>query len=642
LTLAAPRPRLRAPVVGAAAGVPVSVQQDLFAAVEAGDAQRTQALLAAGASANRFDRLGRTPLIVAIELRDQATRFRDVVQVLLAGGARLDLKAFDDCTPLMHAAKLGHADVCEILLDAGAELNLQNLKGRTALMIAANQLREPVLTLLLARGASHALVDAGGLTALDFLKWRTKEPEKIKRCVKLLTEAGARKGTGRKASARANRLVRHFTADELTQSRHAPLKARKLFVFAIVFSLLAVTVLKQGPGLPLVLVVVAWAWLSLHAFPSILQLPWLLMRSRGKGAPDVPALPTAGATEEPEVGKGQLDAVSNFMRLGWGAQVQLARAHKVRLTHTRSHLASIGLALAILLVIAVLSLLRTGIAWLDALLPAAVTVITLFQEGRLRNARLKAYQAAWDQVAAEINQTLAQRSARRSPAEDEAFVLYLRTFGVTGQLNIGGVDFETSMAYNLTPMMPMIALGHPGEALGAGRILTTDEHWREEILRLVRNATRIMLIPSHRDGTKWEIARLKEQDHFGKTIFAMPPEIQFGAGRYSDEWNRAAAALTSIGLALPLHYASGLLFKLGPDGEIVDHAPLQAQQFILELAGLMQQMNNNSDTGDDRDPDESDDVDDDGDDGADDGGDAGGGDGGGEGGGGGGGGSDGS
>jgi hypothetical protein len=71
----------------------------------------------------------------------------------------------------------------------------------------------------------------------------------------------------------------------------------------------------------------------------------------------------------------------------------------------------------------------------------------------------------------------------------------------------------------------------------------------------------------------------------------MPPKLPFGSGNYSEEWNRAASALTSIGLTLPLHYAAGLLFRLGPDGGVVEHAPLQAQQFVFELAQLSQHAN---------------------------------------------------
>jgi len=221
---------------------------------------------------------------------------------------------------------------------------------------------------------------------------------------------------------------------------------------------------------------------------------------------------------------------------------------------------------------------------------AAVTVVALMLEDRLRQQRLKAFQASRDHLAADINQTLAQ-AASPSARPGENYVLYLRTFGVTGLLNIGGVDFEASMAYNLAPMMPMIALGHPGEAIGAGRILTTDEHWREEILRLVDKAERIMLIPSHREGTKWEIAKLKENRLFGKTIFAMPPEMPFGEGNYSEEWNRAAAALAPIGVTLPPHYSAGLLFTLGPDGVLADHAPLQAARFVIDLIEAMKSAN---------------------------------------------------
>ena len=299
---------------------------------------------------------------------------------------------------------------------------------------------------------------------------------------------------------------------------------------------------------------------------------------------------TPASDGDPEFGAGQLDAVSNFMRLGWGAQLRLARSRQARLTHTRSHLASIGLAFAIGLAI-VLAAKPVFENWIvTAVAMAAVTVVALMLEDRLRQQRLKAFQASRDHLAAEINQTLAQ-AASPSPPPGRAFVLYLRTFGVTGLLNIGGVDFETSMAYNLTPMMPMIALGHPGEAIGAGRILTTDEHWREEILRLVDNAERIMLIPSHREGTKWEIAKLKENQLFGKTIFAMPPEMAFGDGNYSDEWNRAAAALAPIGVTLPPHYSAGLLFTLGPDGVLVDHAPLQAARFVIDLIEAMKSAN---------------------------------------------------
>jgi hypothetical protein len=576
---------------------PLNAQPGLFAAIDAGDAAQTQALLAGGASPSVFDPYGRTPLVYAIQRWGHGPRHQDVVRVLLAAGVRPDQKAFDDWTPLMHAASQGHADACTLLLDAGADANVSNLKGRTALMIAANRLHEEALAALLARGAAHGLTDIDGRGALDLLGLRTLDKKKIKRCRKLLTDAGAVTGQGRATPGRRARpgpkWWRHFSADELTQAHDRRLGGLKYPVWEVLASLLAVALVAEGrlaDASQVGFAVLVWVALSLAAFPSIVQLPWLLLARPGAAAAlvDVPETPAGDGA--PEFGAGQLDAISNFMRLGWGTQLRLARSRQARLTHTRSHLASIGLALAIGLAI-VFAAMPVFDNWIvTAVAMAAVTVVALMLEDRLRQQRLKAFQASRDHLAADINQTLAQ-AARPSARPGENYVLYLRTFGVTGLLNIGGVDFESSMAYNLAPMLPMIALGHPGEAIGAGRILTTDEHWREEILRLVENAERIMLIPSHREGTKWEVARLKEMQLFGKTIFAMPPEMPFGDGRYSDEWSRAAAALAPIGVTLPPHYSAGLLFTLGPDGVLVDHAPLQASRFVIDLIQAMKSAN---------------------------------------------------
>lgn len=576
---------------------PLNAQPGLFAAIEAGDAAQTQALLAGGASPGGFDPFGRTPLVFAIQRWAQGPRHQDVVRALLAAGVRPDQKAFDDWTPLMHAASQGHADACTLLLDAGANADVSNLKGRTALMIAANRLHEEAIAALLARGAAHALTDIDGRGALDLLSLRTLDKKKIKRCRKLLTDAGATTGRASRGPGKRARpgpkWLRRFSADELTQAHHRRVGGLRYPVWEVLLSLAAVGLISEGrleDASQVGIAVLVWAALSLAAFPSIVQLPWLLLARPAAAAALVDVPETPASDGDPEFGAGQLDAVSNFMRLGWGAQVRLARSRQARLMHTRSHLASIGLAFAIGLAI-VLAAKPVFDNWIvTAGVMAAVTVVALMLEDRLRQQRLKAFQASRDHVAAEINQTLAQ-AASPSPPPGRAFVLYLRTFGVTGLLNIGGLDFESSMAYNLAPMMPMIALGHPGEAIGAGRILTTDEHWREEILRLVDKAERIMLIPSHREGTKWEIAKLKENQLFGKTIFAMPPEMAFGDGRYSDEWNRAAAALAPIGVTLPPHYSAGLLFTLGPDGVLADHAPLQAARFVIDLIEAMKSAN---------------------------------------------------
>ena len=655
-------------------------QPGLIEAVSDGDLTRTRALLSSGSTPNCFDAEGRTPLILAIqsaglvvpvarqrrgffarllfgraESPPQSSGDTDMIRALLEAGARHDLKSFNDWAPLMHAARWGNVGACEALLAAGADPDLQNFKGRTALMIAAYHLHEAALALLIERGTRHDQADADGRTAVDFLRSRARDRAQIERCGRLLRRAGVKPGRGgrsgllwwlktlpglRQVTATVRyirRLAKHFTEDELTQARNPPLESRRFLIAASLVSLFSVCLLHWSLGV--LLVVVAGAGLLLYAFPSILQLFYLLLTPRSRKASANVGDSDPGSA--PPAGTGQLDAVSNFMRLGWGSLTDMVRAREVRLRHVGSHLASIGLAAGIVLTVVSLGGQRTGQPTLDSVfgpvvdlgqrlkkpiegheawlwgtntfLPLAIVLIALALERSLRNGRLRKHQSRKDEVAGEINATLAEQTSRQG-SETEAFVLYLRTFGVTGKLSLGGVDFETAIAYNLAPMLPMIALGDPGEAVGAGRILTTDEHWKQEILRLVEHSSLIMLIPSSREGTMWEIATLKETNYFDKTIFAMPPEVPFDGGSYSSDWNEAAAALASWGLEIPPHYRDGLLFKLGADGRFLEHAPLQAEQFLVELQlASSGGEGDDGEGGDDIDEDGGDDADGDGD-----------------------------
>jgi len=74
---------------------------------------------------------------------------------------------------------------------------------------------------------------------------------------------------------------------------------------------------------------------------------------------------------------------------------------------------------------------------------------------------------------------------------------------------------------------PLIGLGLPGEQVGAGRIQTTDESWQTEFLRLASGARLILLIPSLRKGTAWELNTiLGDVTLLSKTIFIIPPNVQ--------------------------------------------------------------------------------------------------------------------
>jgi hypothetical protein len=166
------------------------------------------------------------------------------------------------------------------------------------------------------------------------------------------------------------------------------------------------------------------------------------------------------------------------------------------------------------------------------------------------------------------------------PAE---FGLYLRAFMTTDKLHLKGFDLETVLAYSIAPTLPLVALGKPGEHLGAGRIQTTDEHWQEEILRLMQGARLILIIPSHRAGTLWEIATLQNGGFLDKTIFIMPPELDFHGGTFSDDWHKTVLAAKDAGVKFPGHIRAGAFFRLNANGGFADYSPFVSEEFLKEF-----------------------------------------------------------
>jgi hypothetical protein len=71
-------------------------------------------------------------------------------------------------------------------------------------------------------------------------------------------------------------------------------------------------------------------------------------------------------------------------------------------------------------------------------------------------------------------------------------------------------------------LSPIIGLGRPGEAIGAGRILTSEEEWKTIAARMIDQAMYIICIPSSHAGTLWEIDRIVECGLLSKTFFIMP------------------------------------------------------------------------------------------------------------------------
>jgi hypothetical protein len=169
------------------------------------------------------------------------------------------------------------------------------------------------------------------------------------------------------------------------------------------------------------------------------------------------------------------------------------------------------------------------------------------------------------------------------------FHLYLRPFNITNRARVtnskrspdlfdlthyeqtGSTDFESILED--ASSLPLIALGRPGEALGAGRISTTDESWWEIFLLLAEAAEKLFVVPSDKSGTMREIEWIKANGNLKKSIFVCPPS----GGRIQSDWDRAASQL---GIQLAVYSSGGKLFMVDDSGQLIREVSIDANTRI--------------------------------------------------------------
>ena len=206
-----------------------------------------------------------------------------------------------------------------------------------------------------------------------------------------------------------------------------------------------------------------------------------------------------------------------------------------------------------------------------------------------------------DRIAQEIMSAL--RADPGAPVGE--FYLYLRAFETTGRLRIPlylrlrklsiGLfqlvtsDLESYVGNALRSVVPLIAMGRPGEAIGAGRIVAEERDWEADVVVLMRRARGILLVPSNRPGTLWEIDALQRTSLLSKVVFIMPPRTR-GVLDTRERWEAARQVLASHAVEAPEHEERGLLFETGSDGRVSNVEPLllnSARQVRRSLKGLL-------------------------------------------------------
>jgi len=131
---------------------------DIHSAAAAGDLETAKGLLTAKADlASARDKYHRTPLHWAAGLGR-----KEVVALLLEGGANLDPTDIEGLTPLIAAAAGGHNDVVESLLVKGANVNARAKDGESSLHRATFNGHKDTVALLLKYKADPNAKDNNG------------------------------------------------------------------------------------------------------------------------------------------------------------------------------------------------------------------------------------------------------------------------------------------------------------------------------------------------------------------------------------------------------------------------------------------------------------------------------------------------
>ena len=105
--------------------------------------------------------------------------------------------------------------------------------------------------------------------------------------------------------------------------------------------------------------------------------------------------------------------------------------------------------------------------------------------------------------------------------------------------------FEESIAWQVAPYGPVVAVGRPGRStrsLGAARELLSEDMWRDDVAERMSGAGAIVVILGATEGLEWEVGRIAADGHLDRCLFVFPP---VPADVLAQRWGATRAALRS-------------------------------------------------------------------------------------------------
>lgn len=116
-----------------------------------------------GINLDKRDEKGLTPLYFSA-----LNGARDIVNILIEGGADATLASNDSLEPIHAAAKTGRKDIIKLLIENGAYVDSTDRDGKTSVMYAIENGKQDAAKFLLSLDADKFSVDNNGRTLLDY------------------------------------------------------------------------------------------------------------------------------------------------------------------------------------------------------------------------------------------------------------------------------------------------------------------------------------------------------------------------------------------------------------------------------------------------------------------------------------------
>jgi hypothetical protein len=198
------------------------------------------------------------------------------------------------------------------------------------------------------------------------------------------------------------------------------------------------------------------------------------------------------------------------------------------------------------------------------------------------------------------------KQAVASTSSSSTRILYLRPFTIDGVLQVRNpkqdglaaycvpfyrmiiplhISLDDAMRKCLHGCGDLVAIGAPGDAIGAARIRVPDAKWKDYFRLLAKESPAIIMFPGLRPGTLWEIEAIwKDPELLKKTLFAFPPaNIRQRTRSDVHETDEIIELFKERGLPLPNDLKAGEAIVFDRQRAVAQ----RVQLFKLDLYGVV-------------------------------------------------------